>query len=501
MTTKNNSWRDFMTRAFHWVEKVDLKLTGELVNNAVHIVPASGYGTPQLDDKDLPAEVSTNLVKSLQVSGWRGRSPTLLSEGQRYFLVVPVTQFATSAKQKARQLGLDAAKGLIDYKFEQLVICSGTFSHLDVFDGLAMGFYAMNFNLTPAGKERKKRVLPDKVSLISSEISEQDLERSRRLARSIMITRTFQDAPPNWLNSEKFAELAQGIAEDLGIKCRVLGRAEMREQGMGSFLCVAQGSKVDPKLIIMEVDGKDNSRTVALAGKGITFDSGGISIKPGSGMADMKYDMSGAGAVVGAMTFLAQEQPPVRVVGLAGAVENMPSGEAVRPSDIVTAMDGTSIEVLNTDAEGRLVLADMLCYAVKYYDPTLIIDVATLTGAVIYALGHFGAGLISNNDQAAQRVLDCSASVGEPLWRLPMWPELGKEMEGTHADLQNIPSPKVKAGTTTAACFLERFVAEKPWVHLDIAGTAWDCTATGYPKRGGCAYALRTMVETCLSFK
>ena len=488
-----------MTRAFHWLEKVDLKLTDGLVNNAVHIVPASGYGTPQLDGKDLPEAVRNKLNDSLQASGWRGRSPTLLSEEQCYFLIVPTTQFATSDKQKARQLGLDAAKGLIDYKFEQLVICSGTLSRLDVFDGLAMGFYAMNFNLTPAGKERKKRVLPDKVCFTSG--SEQDFERSRRLARSVMITRTFQDAPPNWLNSEKFAELSQGIAEDLGIRFRALGRAEMQELGMGSFLCVAQGSKVDPKLIVMEVDGQDNSRTVALVGKGITFDSGGISIKPGSGMADMKYDMSGAGAVIGAMTFLADERPPVRVVGLAGAVENMPSGEAVRPSDIVTAMDGTSIEVLNTDAEGRLVLADMLCYAVKNYDPSLIVDAATLTGAVLYALGHCGAGLMSNDDQAAQRVLDCSAAVGEPLWRLPIWPELGKEMEGIHADLQNIPSPKVKAGTTTAACFLERFVAGKPWVHLDIAGTAWDCMATGYPKRGGCAFALRTMIETCLSFR
>lgn len=490
-----------MTRAFHWLEKVELKLTGELVKGAVHIVPASGYGTPQLDDKDLPAEVSQKLKNSLQVSGWRGRAPTLLAENQCYFLIVPATQLETSAKQKARQLGLDAAKGLVDHKFKQLVICSGTLAHLDVFDGLAMGFYAMNFNLTPAAKERKKRVLPDNVSIVSSEVSEQDLERSRRLARSVMITRTFQDAPPNWLNSEKFAELTEGIASELGIKFRALGRAEMKELGMGSFLCVAQGSKVDPKLIIMEVDGQDNSRSIALVGKGITFDSGGISIKPGSGMADMKYDMSGAGAVVGAMAFLAQQQPPVRVIGLAGAVENMPSGEAVRPGDIVTAMDGTSIEVLNTDAEGRLVLADMLSYAVKNYDPSLIVDAATLTGAVLVALGHYGAGLMSNNDQAAQHVLDCSESVGEPLWRLPIWPELSREMEGTHADLQNIPSPKVRAGTTTAACFLEEFVADKPWVHLDIAGTAWDCMATGYPRRGGCAFALRTMVESCLSFK
>lgn len=499
--TTNDSWRNFMTRAFHWLEKVELKLTGQLISGAVHIVPASGYGTPKVDDKDLPSEVSKKLSDSLQTSGWRGRSPTLLAEEQNYFLVVPVTQLTTSAKQKARQLGLDAAKGLVDYKFKQLIICSGALSSLDVFDGLAMGFYAMNFNLTPAGKERKKRVLPDGVSFIANELSEQDLERSRRLARSVVITRTFQDAPPNWLNSEKFAELAQGIASELGIKFRALGRAEMRKLGMGSFLCVAQGSKVDPKLIVMEVDGQDNSRTVALVGKGITFDSGGISIKPGSGMADMKYDMSGAGAVVGAMTFLAHEQPPVKVIGLAGAVENMPSGEAVRPSDIVTAMDGTSIEVLNTDAEGRLVLADMLCYAVKNYDPSLIVDAATLTGSVLHALGHCGAGVMSNNDQAVQQVLAASAAAGEPLWRLPIWPELAKEMEGTHADLQNIPSSKVRAGTTTAACFLEQFVAKKPWVHLDIAGTAWDCSATGYPKRGGCAFGLRTMIETCLSFR
>ena len=199
------------------------------------------------------------------------------------------------------------------------------------------------------------------------------------------------------------------------------------------------------------------------------------------------------------MCFLELEQPPTSVVACIGAVENMPSSKATRPSDIVTAMNNTTIEVLNTDAEGRLVLADVLCYAVKNYQPQLIIDIATLTGAVIYALGQNGGGLMSNDRKSAELVLKSSSAVGEPLWQLPLWPELKKEIKGTYADLQNITAPNVKAGTITAAWFLERFVSSTPWVHLDVAGTAWIAKRLAIRIRAAVLLAYARWREVCHS--
>ena len=501
---KENLWREAMPRVFGWLDELQLEAAAGLVKGALHVVPttcASGK-PPQADTAGLPTDFAARITAAIAADRWAGQGGShLLKLDDYYFLLLPVSKFDTSIPQKGRQVGLDAAKRLADFKFEQLIICATELDPLTIFDGIVMGLYGMKFNLTPSAcndDEKEESTLPSQVQILG-ETSAAQLKRTHELAKAIVVTRTLQDSPPNWLTPARMADFSTSIAAELNIPCRVLGPEQLRELGMGSYLSVAQGSINEPRMIVLEVAGKDTSRKVTLVGKGVTFDSGGISLKPGKGMAEMKYDMSGAAAVLGTMCFLAQETPPTSVIGLIGAVENMPSSTATRPGDIVTAMNGTSIEVLNTDAEGRLVLADVLCYAVKNYQPQLIIDIATLTGAVIYALGQNGGGLMSNDHKSAERVLKCSSTAGEPLWQLPLWPELKKEVKGAYSDLQNITAPNVRAGTITAAWFLEGFVSKTPWVHLDVAGTAWDCKATGYPDRGSCAFGLRTMAEVCHS--
>jgi len=500
--TKENSWRDVMPRTFRWLDKLQLEGASSLVEGAVHIVPTTCAAdkSPQADTAALPVDYAERIAAALKADRWCGRGGShLLKIDDCYFLLLPLTKFDTSTPQKGRQIGLDAAKRLADFKFEHVVICASELDPLAIFDGMVMGLYDLksDHTCTVSGDDEEEQVtLPRKVQILG-ETSAAQIKHTHALARAILITRTLQDSPPNWLTPEQMADFSAGVAEELGIPCKVFGTEELRELGMGAYLSVAQGSVNAPRMIVLEVEGKDPSRKVVLAGKGVTFDSGGISLKPGRGMAEMKYDMSGAAAVLGTLCFLSQEQPPTSVIGLIGAVENMPSSKATRPGDIVTAMNDTSIEILNTDAEGRLVLADLLCYAVKNYQPQLIIDIATLTGAVIHALGQNGGALMSNDRQAAESVLKSSSAVGEPLWQLPLWPELKKEVKGTYSALQNITAPNVKAGTITAAWFLERFVSATPWVHLDVAGTAWNCKATGYPQKGSCAFGLRTMAATC----
>jgi leucyl aminopeptidase len=250
-------------------------------------------------------------------------------------------------------------------------------------------------------------------------------------------------------------------------------------------------------MIVIEIAGANPNETVALIGKGLTFDSGGISLKPGLGMGEMKYDMSGGAAVLGAAYFLGSVRPKSKVVCIIGAVENMPGPTATRPGDVVVAMNGKTIDVQNTDAEGRLVLCDLLHYANVTYKPTLMVDIATLTGAVLHALGHAGAALMSNDQHTADHVLKTAREQGEPFWQLPLWPELEKEVKGECSDLANIAKPNVQAGTIIGGIFLAEFVGSTKWVHLDIAGTGWGCRATGFPAAGGSSFGLRTMVALC----
>ena len=291
-------------------------------------------------------------------------------------------------------------------------------------------------------------------------------------ADGVFFARDLVNEPPNILSPDEFAKRAQSLSK-LGVEVRVLGEAEMKKLGMGALLGVGQGSERESKLVVMQWNGakKAGGAPVALVGKGVCFDSGGLSLKTGAGMMGMKGDMGGAAAVAGTIHALAARKARANVVGVIGLVENMPDGNAQRPDDVVKSMSGQTIEVLNTDAEGRLVLADALWYAQTQFKPRCVIDLATLTGAILVALGHEHAGLFSNDDALAEQITSAGREVGESVWRLPLGDAYDKALKSKIADMKNIGGPQ--AGSITAAQFLRRFVNKTPWAHLDIAGVAW----------------------------
>jgi leucyl aminopeptidase len=311
--------------------------------------------------------------------------------------------------------------------------------------------------------------------------------------------RDLQNAPGNELTPERLAHRAHElVGEAEGIAVQVLGEQEIRALGMGAFAAVAQGSAQEAQLIELRYDpptplpeGSTAAPLLALVGKGVTFDSGGISIKPGSKMSEMKFDMSGGAAVLEALGAIARLRLPLRVLAVIGATENMPGGRAVKPGDIVRASNGTTIEIVNTDAEGRLVLADCLAHAVAQ-GAERIVDVATLTGAIVTTLGNSHAGLMSNDDAWAAAVQEAGRAAGEPVWRLPLHEDYAELIKGRYADIMNAVESR-KAGSITAAEFLHRFVGDVPWAHLDIAGTAWD-SGRAYTAQGGSGWGVHLLV-------
>jgi leucyl aminopeptidase len=297
------------------------------------------------------------------------------------------------------------------------------------------------------------------------------------LADGVGFTRDLVSEPANILHPEEFAARVKAL-ESLGLKVEILGEAEMAKLGMGALLGVGQGSRRQSQLAILKWNGAADAKAapVAFVGKGVTFDTGGISIKPAANMEDMKWDMGGAGAVAGLMHTLATRKAKVNAVGILGLVENMPDGNAQRPGDIVTSMSGQTIEVINTDAEGRLVLADALWYVQQTFKPKAIVDLATLTGAMITALGLDYAGVFSNDDALADGLLASAKGEGENLWRMPLPPQYDKLLDSMAADMKNIGGPA--GGSITAALFLQRFIKDTPWAHLDIAPVAWKKPST-----------------------
>jgi leucyl aminopeptidase len=318
-------------------------------------------------------------------------------------------------------------------------------------------------------------------------------EPVQKVGDAIFVVRDLVSEPANVIYPESLAQEAQKLSE-LGVKVEVLGEKKMRDLGMNALLGVGQGSARESQLVVMQWEGAPDARNkqpVAFVGKGVTFDTGGISIKPAAGMEEMKWDMGGAGAVIGVMHALAGRKARVNAVGVAGLVENMPSGTAQRPGDIVKSMSGQTIEVINTDAEGRLVLADALWYTRDRFRPQFMIDLATLTGAILIALGKEYAGLFSNNDALAERLAAAGKASGEPVWRLPMGDAYDKMINTDAADMKNTGNRN--AGSITAAQFLQRFVKDTPWAHLDIAGMAWsDKDAPTVPK-GGTGFGVRLL--------
>ena len=315
-----------------------------------------------------------------------------------------------------------------------------------------------------------------------------------KLAEGIFLTRDLVSEPANVIYPETMAEECQKL-EALGLEVEVLDEPDMYKLGFGALLGVGQGSANESKMVIMKWNGlgkASKAQPIAFVGKGVTFDTGGISIKPAGGMEEMKWDMGGAGTVIGLMKTLAGRKAKVNAIGVVGLVENMPGGNAQRPGDVVTSYSGQTIEVLNTDAEGRLVLADALWYTQKHFKPKFIIDLATLTGAIIVSLGTSRAGLFSNNDKLADQLFKTGQKIGEEVWRLPLADVYDKQINSDIADMQNIGKDR-EAGSITAAQFLQRFVNDVPWVHLDIAGMAWTKKDSELMPKGATAYGVRLL--------
>ncbi|MER0237968.1 leucyl aminopeptidase [Fulvimarina sp. MAC8] len=332
------------------------------------------------------------------------------------------------------------------------------------------------------------------ITILVSDVAaaEQAYEAERALSDGTMLARDLVNEPANILGPVEYAERAEQL-KDVGVEVEVLGQSELEDLKMYALLGVAQGSPRPPRLVVMRWNGgEEGEQPIAFVGKGVVFDTGGISIKPAGSMDEMKGDMGGSAAVVGVMHALAARKAKVNAIGIIGLVENSVDGNAQRPGDIVTAMSGTTIEVLNTDAEGRLVLADALWYCQDRFRPKFMVNLATLTGAIVVALGNHQAGLFSNNDELADRLFSAGTVSGEKVWRLPLAPEYDKMIEGKFADIKNIGGGRA-AGSITAAQFLQRFVNDVPWAHLDIAGTAMGSPSNAYNQSWASGFGVRLL--------
>ncbi|WP_210485913.1 leucyl aminopeptidase [Microvirga antarctica] len=352
---------------------------------------------------------------------------------------------------------------------------------------------AYHFDRYKTKKDDKKPGGPTKLTLqVADPAATKKAHKLRDgVASGVLLARDLVNEPPNVLGPKEFAARAEALSK-LGVEVEILHEKAMEKLGMRALLAVGQGSSRGSRVAIMRWNGgKSSDAPIAFVGKGVVFDSGGISIKPGGGMEDMKGDMAGAASVVGLMHALASRKAKVNVVGAIGLVENMPDGNAQRPGDIVTTMSGQTIEIINTDAEGRLVLADLLWYVQDRFKPTFMINLATLTGAILVALAQEYAGLFSNNDELAERLSVAGRETGERVWRMPLGPEFDKMIESKFADMKNAAGRY--GGSSTAAALLQRFVNDVPWAHLDIAGTAMSSPQTETNKGWASGWGVRLL--------
>jgi len=357
--------------------------------------------------------------------------------------------------------------------------------------GAALGAYRFDRYRTREKAEDKPRLARLVLAVGEQAAAQSAWTPLAALAEGVSLARDLVSEPANVLTPAVFADRIGELAA-LGVDVEVVGPAAMEELGFGALLGVSQGSDNEPRMVIMRwTGGADDEAPLGFIGKGVTFDSGGISIKPAAGMEDMKWDMAGAAAVVGLMATLARRAARVNAVGVVGLVENMLSGRAQRPGDVVTSYSGQTIEVINTDAEGRLVLADLLWYAQERFKPRFMIDLATLTGAIIVSLGHEHAGLFANDDALARQLLEAGTASGETLWRMPLGEAYDKLIRSDIADMKNVGGRP--GGSISAAQFLQRFVTGTPWAHLDIAGVAWSSKDAATVPKGATAFGVRLL--------
>jgi len=367
-----------------------------------------------------------------------------------------------------------------------------------VTEGALLGVYSFRRHMTKEAEHGElKRLTIVEADKTKLPILQQGSDKGRVLVEATKLARDMVNEPANYMTPSHMAETAASLAKDYGLELQVLEQKQMRELGMGALLGVTQGSRQPPKFIVLHYRGGDSAEIdLALVGKGITFDSGGISIKPSEGMGEMKGDMAGGAAVMAAISAIAQLKPKLNVVAIAPCTENLPGGEALKPGDVLTAMNGKTIEIISTDAEGRLILADALGYANKL-GAKRIVDVATLTGACRVALGDDCSGVFGNNQALVDRLIAASVDAGELMWQLPMYEQAKEQLKSEVADIKNVGGKW--GGAITAAHFLAEFAGDTPWVHLDIAGTSLSEKDRGYVVKGATGVTVRTLVNLALS--
>jgi leucyl aminopeptidase len=467
---------------------------------------AEGFDLQQ----DLPLNDSAKeLIKKIaQMQNFEAKEGQILNLGLSngdfsYLLLIGVGKLSELNNLSFTKFGGKALSALKNFKLRKasLIVedrlrndCAQKIAHIAY--GLELKNY--NFNKYKSAEKLKDQVVIDTVELICPHFAnaqEYFVKELKPVSEAIYFSRNLVSEPPNVIYPESFCQNAQQELTALGVKVEVIGAKEMHNLGMNALLGVGQGSSKESKLLIMQYNGgsKDDA-PLAFVGKGVTFDTGGISIKPSAGMEDMKYDMAGAAAVTGLIRALAARKAKVNIVAIAGLVENMPDGNAQRPADVVKSMSGQTIEILNTDAEGRLVLADCLWYCQDRFKPKFMVDLATLTGAISIALGCHYAGLFSNDDELTQKLLQAGNLSEEKLWQLPLGKEYDKMIDSVIADVRNTGNGK-GAGSITAAQFLQRFVNKTAWAHLDIASVAWADKDSDIHPQGATGFGIRLLNE------
>lgn len=350
-------------------------------------------------------------------------------------------------------------------------------------------------------KSKKEEIFEPTLYIYSPEAHDNKLANEGAIiGQSVNLARTWKDLPPNILTPEKLRDHAEEVAKKSNLKFTSFGRDKAEKLGMGGFCAVDEGSEKAGQFIILEYNYKKDAPIIALVGKGVTFDSGGISLKPSNYMSGMKYDMSGAASVIATMNAVGQLKPNVNVVAIAPAVENMPSGRSSRQDDVITFMNGKTAEIISTDAEGRLILADALCYAEKFYKPDMMIDMATLTGACVVALGHYFSALMTVDETLEKKLIKSGKISGDRLWPLPFDDDYKPGNKSNIADISNCGSKEYSAGTITAGLFLSNFVEKTPWAHIDIAGTSDQIPAISYLGNGATGVGVRLFIEFIRNF-
>ncbi len=456
----------------------------------------------------LDKSLKGGLARALEAAAFKGKagqSLTLYAAGP-YKRILVLGLGKAEAPRAAETLGGRLAAALAS-EAEASLLAEDLTPAQAAAAGLGARLRAYRFDVyrTTLKPDEAPKLAQLKILCADPHAAEADFTPLAAVAHGVEFTRDLVTEPANILYPAEFAKRAEGLKK-LGVKVELFDEDDLKKLGFGALLAVAQGSARAPRMVVMqwlgasshEGEGKKAKKPkdpLVFVGKGVTFDSGGISLKPAGGMEDMKWDMAGAGAVAGAMAALAGRRAKVDAVGLIGLVENMPSGTATRPGDVVKSHSGQSIEILNTDAEGRLVLADVLHYAVQRFSPKYMVDLATLTGAIIIGLGHEYAGLFANDDELAAQLTTAGALVGEKLWRMPLaapGEAYDKELNSPIADVKNIGGGRA-AGSITAAQFLQRFVDKTPWAHLDIAGMAWATKEAPVTPKGATGFGVRLL--------